>query len=198
MNLSNLFRNSATAIPALVAAILGLGGTEATADGTRKVVINGLRIDDEKVAALEQAYRVGVVDGDYWYDKATGAWGARGGPTAGFVLPGLDLGGPLQAEASGGGTGVFVNGRELHPIDLAGLRQLVGAVYPGRYWIDAYGNCGYEGGPVLVNLLQLAQRNGAGTGGPWSHHPSTGGHVGGDGQGFYYSIDKDTSYSSGP
>jgi hypothetical protein len=32
--------------------------------------------------------------------------------------------GPLQADASGGGTSVFVNGRELHPYDVMALRQL--------------------------------------------------------------------------
>jgi hypothetical protein len=90
------------------------------------------------------------------------------------LLPaGLDLGGPLPASASGGGdgrlTGVFINGRELHPADVAGLRQLVGQVWPGRWFVDAQGNYGPAGGPVWGNLVQLARaRQSAGGGGAWS------------------------------
>jgi hypothetical protein len=28
---------------------------------------------------------------------------------------------------------------------------------PGRYWVDAAGNFGFEGRPVLVNLMDLAR-----------------------------------------
>lgn len=38
------------------------------------------------------------------------------------------------------------------------LQQLVGPVRPGRYWLDAYGNAGFEGGPPLVNLAQARAR----------------------------------------
>ena len=41
---------------------------------------------------------------------------------------------------------------------MQGLQQLVGPVQPGRYWVDAQGNAGLEGGPVLVNLFQLASQ----------------------------------------
>lgn len=133
---------------------------DASAQSSRNVIINRVRLDDATVQALEQAYRVQILDGAYWYDKACGAWGFEGGPTAGIILPGLDLGGPLRADASNGNTGVFVNGRQLHMQDVAGLRQLTGVVYPGRYWLDAYGNVGLEGGPVLVNLAVLAQQAG--------------------------------------
>jgi hypothetical protein len=31
-------------------------------------------------------------------------------------------------------------------------------VIPGRYWVDAQGNGGYEGGPAIFNLYVLAQQ----------------------------------------
>src|SRR6266540_1234336 len=67
----------------------------------------------------------------YWYDAMSGAWGYQGGPTAGFTLPGIRLGGMLRADASNGNTGVFINGRELHFQDVIGLRQFCQVVMPG-------------------------------------------------------------------
>jgi hypothetical protein len=68
---------------------------------------------------------------------------------------------------------VFANGRELHPVDVAGLQELVGTVLPGRWWVDASANYGMEGGPPVGNLLALAQarkRTGQGGGRAWSKH----------------------------
>jgi hypothetical protein len=122
----------------------------------RKVVINGTPLSDQQIGSLEQLYNVKIQDGAYWYDKVCGAWGLQGGPTAGFILPNLALGGPLRADASNGNTGVFVNGRQLHVYDVLALQQLLGTVNLGRYWLDAQGNVGIEGGPFLLNLLQYA------------------------------------------
>ena len=118
----------------------------------RAVFVNSVRIGDADVAALERAWRAAVGDGRYWYDAACGAWGVEGGPCAGFIQAGIALGGPLLANASGGGTGVYVNGRELHPQDALALARTM-PVWPGRYWVDAAGNFGWEGGPALGNLL---------------------------------------------
>ena len=160
----------------------GPSSPPATPVATRSVVINGVRLDDRTVQQIEQAYRVRVVDGDYWYDPATGAWGQRGGPAAGLILAGLRIGGPLRADASGGGTGVFVNGRELHPIDVQRLQQIgQGPVPLGRYWMDASGNYGYEGGPALGNLWALASQTGAPREGILSTYDKTGvAVIGGD------------------
>ena len=146
----------------------------------RKVRFNGRLLGGPELATLEQLERGGprVQDGEYWYDARTGAAGKWGGPALTFLPPGLALGGPLPADASGGGrgtlTGVFVNGRELHPVDVMGLQQLIGQVLPGRWWVDAQGNYGLEGGPPLGNLMMLARarRAGGGSGGPqaWSKH----------------------------
>ena len=89
---------------------------------------------------------------------------------AGLMPAGLALGGPMPANASGGGSGtltnVWVNGRELHPYDVMQLQQLVGQVYQGRWWVDAQGNFGQEGGAALGNLYALSQqRSNSGGGG---------------------------------
>jgi hypothetical protein len=191
-------RHRSHVLGALAAALLAAGpaAAQAPAPAARSVVINSVRLPDEQVRALERTYRIGIADGRYWYDRATGAWGVEGGPCLGLVLPGLAVGGALRADASGGGTGVFVNGRELHRLDVAALMRFT-AVYPGRYWLDAHGNGGPEGGPMMFNLYVLARQ--AGGGGPWGHTTKSGDlHVGGDGQGFTYFMSKDSSWSSGP
>jgi hypothetical protein len=131
--------------------------------GVRAVRFNGHALDAggfATLARLEAAYRTRLPDGAYWYDPVCGAFGAWGGPVLVILPAGLALGGPLPANASGGGTGIFVNGREIHAFDALYLRHLLGPINPGRYFTDAYGNAGPEGGPVLVNLLQAAQQRG--------------------------------------
>jgi hypothetical protein len=148
-----------------------------TASGSRAVRFNGRALAAAERSTLERLERqIGrIPDGDYWYDPKTGASGRWGGPTLAFLPAGLELGGAAPANASGGGsgalTGVFINGREAHPADVAGLRGLVGAVLPGRWWVDAAGNYGREGGPHMGNLVALAQarqRDGQGGGTAWS------------------------------
>lgn len=126
----------------------------------RRVFINRKPLPGDTLALLEKTFGGTIPDGRYWYDRACGAWGQEGGATLGFTLAELPIGGVLPADISGGGTKVFINGRELHPRDLAGLQQLTGPIALGRYWLDSQGNAGMEGGPPLVNLRQLAQQAG--------------------------------------
>lgn len=159
----------------------------------RRIIVNRKPLTPAEISAIEQQYGVRLVAGKYWYDRACGAWGVDGGPALGFVMPGLPLGGPLCADCSNGHTGVFINGRELHGQDVIGLQQFV-PVLPGRYWVDALWNCGYEGGPGLFNLAQLMRMRLAANRGSWSH--TTKGFienttVGGDGDGFMYVSGKD-------
>jgi hypothetical protein len=135
---------------------------------TRKVSINGMRFTDEDLLRAEKVYGIRVPDADYWYDTVLGAWGVRGSPTLGFLAPGLELGGPLQADASGGGTGVFVNGRELHPHDVIALQQITGPILQGRYFITAQGYAGIEDGPPKWDLGALVAQSG-GDGGDGSN-----------------------------
>src|SRR6185436_12423702 len=137
------------------------------------------------VVTLERAYNVRILDGGYWYDRQCGAWGLDGGPTVGLIMAGLNLGGPLAANASRGQTGVVVNGRELPMQDVTALQQLT-PVYRGRYWMDASGNVGYEGNPnVLLNLVQLSNRARGGGGTYHSRSWITGIGSGGDGKTSY-------------
>jgi hypothetical protein len=170
--------------------------TQAAPSG-RRVIINSVPLTDDQLRMLEQQFQVRIADGAYWYDKISGAWGMQGGQTLGFTQPNMELGGPLRADASNGNTGVFINGRELHQLDVVALMQLTPYVLPGRYWVDARGIGGYEGGPPIFDLRALAQAAGGARGGAWSYTSSSGGTVGGDGQGFSYFIDKDTSWTSG-
>jgi hypothetical protein len=130
---------------------------------TRQVIVNRVRLTDAEVRALEDRYRVRIPDGAYWYDRMCGAWGYEGGPQVGIAVAGIDVGGALRADSSNGDTGVFINGRELHRNDVLALMQL-GPVYRGRWWVDALGNCGPEGGPAWVNLVALARLKMAGQG----------------------------------
>ena len=167
----------------------------AAAAPVRRVMINGVQLSEQELAALG----VPIPDGAYWYDSACGAWGYQGAQCMGFTTPGLRLGGPLRPDASSGNTGVFVNGRQLHMYDVMALQRL-GPVLPGRYWLDAQGNCGFEGGPAFVNLRAAAAQAGAagagGAGGPWSYTSSSGASVAGDGQGNFFYSDANNSWSN--
>jgi hypothetical protein len=149
-------------------------GTQLPPAQQRQITINGVAATERDFATLdtlERQWGGRLPSGDYWYDNATGAAGRWGGPMAGLMPAGLGLGGPLPPNASGGGNGmvtnVWVNGRELHQYDVMQLQQLVGQVYQGRWWVDAQGNFGQEGGAALGNLYVLSQqrRNSGGGGG---------------------------------
>jgi hypothetical protein len=127
------------------------------------IVVNGEELSPEQGYGLMQIYGP-IAAGDYWYDPVSGLWGVTGGPSSGQIQPGLGIGGPLQAGASGGGTGVFINGREIHLSELAYLRQLYGSVQPGRYWMNAALIGGFEGSPASFDLNAARGASGYGTG----------------------------------
>jgi hypothetical protein len=159
----------AACVPATAPQPVAQPSPTAAGPETRRFSFNG-RVataeDLQVLAQVEQMYGRPAPAGDYWYDPVSGAGGAWGGPTLGFLPAGLALGGPLPPNASGGGdgrlTGVFVNGRELHPVDVQVLMSIYGQVIPGRWWVDGYGNAGAEGGPAMFNLVQLARQRGGG------------------------------------
>ncbi len=154
----------------------------------REVYVNRIKLKADKLQALEAVYQVHIDEGRYWYDGNCGAWGVEDGPTVGFILDGLELPGPMPSDISGGGTAIFINGREIHPLDQQGLHQLFGITYPGRYWLDAQGNLGIEGGPPIVNIVeairasQSKQAGGSVTHGYGSTYGDRG-TLAGDGQG---------------
>ncbi len=144
-----------------------------------ELIINGKPLSEQEmqiVTLLEQRYGAQAIPGRYWYDSFSGLYGVEGQGTLGQLPAGLPLGGPLRADASAGTSGVFVNGRQLHMLEVQYLSQCT-QVIPGRYWMDAMGNGGVEGGGVLFNMAQLCaaarqRRGGYGSSGSW---------VGGDG-----------------
>ena len=148
----------------LIGLMLIAGGAAAAADADKdepRIVVNGAPVAAEKMRSLEQRYHARIADGRYWYDRNSGAWGFEGGPAMGQIEPGLALGGALRADASHGNTGVFVNGRELHILDVRALQRCT-PVIPGRYWVNARGIGGYEGGPPSFDLAALCGRRSAG------------------------------------
>ena len=51
-----------------------------------------------------------------------------------------------MADASGTGTGVFINGREIHTVEVMRLMEMFGSpIQQGRYWLGADGVGGVEG-----------------------------------------------------
>ena len=139
----------------------------------KQVVFNGRALTARQLQEVETLYRTKAHPGNYWYDSKSGLYGAVGSGAAGFMYPGHDLG-PLAADASGGNTGVFINGRNVTMQEGQILSYLAGVqVMPGRYWLDAAGNAGYENNPVPVgNLFAAALTRQQGGGG--------GGNAGGD------------------
>jgi hypothetical protein len=148
----------------------------------RFVYVNRTRLTEAQLTELERSYQTRVPDGSYWYDATSGLWGVEGEPAAGRIHPNLDLGGPLRADASGGGTDVFMNGREIHPLELVFLEDMFGVVLPGRYWLNDQGIGGFEGGPPRFDLAATADPDG---GGGYTYR-GPGGLMGGDGSCFYY------------
>lgn len=154
---------------ALASGLLSLGlllgsPTACAAERSPDVFVNGRRVPAELIQALERQYGMRIQPGRYWYDALSGLWGLQGGPTAGQLVPGLALGGaPLAFDASGGATPVLINGRALHPSEIAYLQRCT-PVRPGRYWMNAHGVGGLEGRPPIFDLAALCQQAGAAPG----------------------------------
>ena len=146
------------AAPLLVVLQLTLVGHAAgiREQADRQVVINGVRLTAAELHYLDGASGAGIPDAHYWYDPVSGLWGLEGGPSLGQTMAGVDVGGRLRRDASGGRTGVVVNGREIHRTELQFLVRLFEVVNPGRYWLNADGIGGYEGGPARFNLRAAA------------------------------------------
>ena len=150
------------------------------------IFINGRELSADQAGALAATYGYSPPAGHFWYDSWSGAWGVMGREPAGFILPGHDFG-PLPADASGGTTGVFINGRQINMVEAVEIQSTFGAVYAGRWWLDGRtGYFGLEGNPMpLGNLIAMiqAQSNQASSGGGgdnfWSSRTAVGNSSGG-------------------
>ncbi|KAK8711338.1 hypothetical protein V6N13_146622 [Hibiscus sabdariffa] len=82
------------------------------------ISVNGHPIPERVVKKAEKMAGT-ILPGQYWYDFRAGFWGVLGGPCLGIIPPFIEeLNYPMPENCSGGTTGVFVNGRELHHKDL--------------------------------------------------------------------------------
>ena len=134
--------------------------TKETAYRDEKVIINGTELSHAQIDELEAMYGFKPLPGNYWYDATSGLYGVMGFSAYGFMFAGHDFG-KLDSNASNGDSNVFVNGRQLPQMEWLFWSQLLGyVIQPGRYWLDADGNAGYEGNLTPVeNLYLAAQRN---------------------------------------
>lgn len=160
-------RRSAKFRRPLFALLVGLGiGLANGADRASPVIVNGVALSSETLMALQRIYPVPIQPGRYWYDAVSGAYGVDGGPVGGQMSPGLRLGGPLRADASRGTSRVFINGRQLTDGEKVYIEQACRTpVVPGRYWVNAHGLGGFEGGPVTFNLALCGPPPGQRSGG---------------------------------
>jgi hypothetical protein len=126
----------------------------------QEVVINDKALTAEQIAEFKEIYGNEPQPGNYWYDTRSGLYGAAGYPAYGFMLAGHDYG-TLRMDASNGNTGVVINGRQIELTEYTVWSQILGTwIQPGYYWLDEFGNAGYEGVPLaLWNLYMAAQQN---------------------------------------
>ncbi|XP_010544426.1 PREDICTED: uncharacterized protein LOC104817047 [Tarenaya hassleriana] len=85
----------------------------------QEIWVNGRLIPEDQVRRAEKLAGP-IQPGNYWYDYRAGFWGVMGKPCLGIIPPFIEEFShpPMPDNCAGGNTGVFVNGRELHPRDL--------------------------------------------------------------------------------
>ena len=138
------------------------GGQQDTSQFSHSITFNGRALNAMEQATLQQLEMMlgfQLPSGAYWYDPTCGAIGLWGQPPTGYLPPGLQLGGAVPVNASEGGTGIYINGREIHPIERQQLLMLLGAAESGHYFFDSSGNWGLENGPVQGNVFQMAEQS---------------------------------------
>lgn len=176
--------------------------SEATTAQPGEVIVNGLALDARARQLLELSYRTRLAPARYWYDPVSGLWGLEGAPSSGQIAPGLRVGGQLNPQASvgrfAGVTRVFVNGREIPPQELRYLEGLYGNVRRARYWLNARGIGGYEGGPALFDLRATANaRQAQANNGSYTRRGAFG-NTGSDGQcGYFFDPSSGASVMTG-
>ena len=112
------------------------------------------------------------------YDPGCGAWGQESGPCLGAVAAGQSFGGPLCADASGPSTtGVFINNRQIHALDVFRLEAMGITALPGRWWFTADGRWGLEGKSDTLGTLppgDMASRGAGSNSWSWTNSENFG------------------------
>ena len=162
-----------------------------------KVFINEKEISPEQVSLLTHTYGAAPPPGNYWYDPRSGLYGYWGREAAGYIKPGHDFG-DVPAQASGGNTGVFINGREINLTEAQFFQRLFGVVYQGHFWLDgATGNLGVEGNPTPLANLVVAMQRAQGSGSSEYHwRDGSGAVIGGEGNCTFAAIPGAPVYST--
>ena len=122
-----------------------------------QITVNGRPVTDRQRHEFLMVYRTPLAPGNYWYDSLSGLWGHWGREAAGVINPGHNFG-PLPENASGGRTGVFINGREINTVERLFYERLYNTrVLPARLWLDGRtGYFGLEGSRQPLGNLALA------------------------------------------
>ncbi|KAL3515225.1 hypothetical protein ACH5RR_022127 [Cinchona calisaya] len=92
--------------------------------------------------------------GRYWYDKESGFWGKESQQPCQIISPRLDVGDPIQKNASNGNTNVLINGREITKNELLMLK-MAGVHCEGypHLWVSANGSYQEEGQKNVMGKL---------------------------------------------
>jgi hypothetical protein len=167
-------------------------GYNSQAQAQGGVHINGNLISPDQIRQLG-GNPDAIPAGNYWYDGVSGLYGTVGGGAQGVTTPGLPFGAMPPGVSGSGMTGIFINGREITMQEAQYLMGIVGGQVPqGRYFLQANGNAGQEGGQVAINLYAAAKAHGGGGGGGGGQAT----YIGTEGGGGYYDPSNGDHYFS--
>ena len=116
------------------------------------IVVNGVSLKGSSKVALLAS---GFLPGRYWRDFMSGFYGREGGPALGVSQAPMPGAGPLQPDAScrpAGQTNIYINGREVHPTEVASLLPIM--MQPGGRWrVDSQMNVYQEANGMFLGSL---------------------------------------------